>query len=152
MDKVLMFEYFAEVIGPDWQNSPPVQLSGWEVVEALWPLNNDFKNHFRDFAALPYEPRFEDQADTAQEHFVFTGKWPPVSVEVWRVILERHQQAIQVALANELAGNFLMPIPSRLPKSARTGAAILYLLQKMRLPFEVADRANYSPDAKQPHP
>ncbi|WP_156899733.1 hypothetical protein [Marinobacterium litorale] len=151
MDQNLLFEYFSQVIGPDWKNSAPKQLSGWDVVEALWPLNNDFRNRYRDFVALPYEARFEGKADLAQQHFVFKGKWPPVSIEVWRVILERHQQAIQVALANELAGNSLMPIPDRLPRSARTGAAVLYLLQQMKLPFAVVDRAGYSPDANPPH-
>lgn len=151
MDQNLLFKYYEEVIGLDWQQSRPKYLAGWDVVEALWPLNEYFRKNYREFSSLSYDPQFELQADAAQYRFVFEGHWGPASIETWRVILERHQQAILVALTNEMAGNRPMPIPDKLPKNARTGAAILYLLQQMKLPFAIADRSNFVPDAKKPH-
>lgn len=146
MNQKLLFKYYALTLGDDWQQRSPMRLSGWEVVEALWPLNDEFKEHYIQFKNLPYLAEFEKYADDAQERFVFDGRWGLLGIETWRVILERHQQALVVALSNEAAGNLLMPIPEGLPKNARTGAAILFLLQEMKLPFPVGDRAAYEPD------
>ncbi|QEW05637.1 hypothetical protein [Nitrincola iocasae] len=150
MDRELLFQFYDRVIGPNWQTSDPIKLSGWEVVEALWPLNKYFKRYYRNFCTLPYDPAFETQADAAQKRFVFSGNWGVVSIETWRVILERHQQSLNVALLNEAAGYPLMSVPDRLRSEARTGAAILFLLQQMTLPFEVADRSSFEPDVVVP--
>jgi len=125
-------------------------MSGWEVVEALWPLNEHFKPNYREFKALPYNEKFEAAADAAQKRFVFDGRWGPVSAETWRVILERHQQGLVVAMANEAAGNPLMSLPDRLSKADRTCAAILFLLQGMKLPFPVVDRGDFEPGKSTP--
>lgn len=150
MDRKLLFKYNEKVLGPDWQKRSPVRLSGWDVVEALHPLNEHFRPHYVEFKALPYNAKYEAQADAAQCRFVFEGRWGPVSAETWRVILERHLQSLLVALANEMEGNPFMPVPEGLPKEARTGAAILFLLQKMKLPFPAADRSGFEPDAARP--
>lgn len=150
MDQQLLNKYCDITIGLNWMHSHPVSLSGWEVAEALWPLNQYFRPHYQQFAGLPYNPAFEKQADIAQKRFVFEGMWGPVSVEAWRVILERQQQTLVVALANEVDGNHLMPVPHLLPKQAYTGFAVLFWLQGMKLPFPASDRSNYSPDAPMP--
>lgn len=145
MDQVLLFEYFKTILGEDWKQRKPVPLSGWDVVEALFPLNDEFRKNYIQFRSLPYLPELEAQADAAQKQFVFEGRWGLLGIETFRVILERHQQALTVAMLNEAAGNPVMSVPEGLPKNARTGAAILFLLQKMKLPFPVEDRGAYAP-------
>lgn len=124
----------------------PVMLSGWEVVEALWPLNERFRHDIHQIGALPYDAGFEAEADAAIVAAVMEAPgsdWSSLSAGAWRVLLERQQQAITVAAVNEMAGNPLMPVPSELPTSARTGAAMLFLLHEMKLPFPAEDRSGF---------
>lgn len=144
----VLFAFFSEHCGDAWQTSSPVPLSAWEVIEALWPLNAYFKREYKAFRALPYSAACEAQADEALLQFVFEGAWGLVSIDTWRVILERQQQAIMALPLHEMSGGKpRVYIPPMLPDAARTGAAILAVLHKMKLPFPVADRANYEPDA-----
>ncbi len=146
MNQELLFQYYKSVLGEDWKSRSPVPLSGLEVVEALFPLNAVFKNNYVQSRSLPYLPELEGAADMAQKKYVFDGYFGPLGTETLRVILERQQQAMTVAMLNEAAGNPPMVVPEGLPKEARTGAAILFFLQEMRLPFPVDDRGNYVPD------
>lgn len=136
-----------QVLGRPIDSTTPVMLSGWEVVEALWPLNDLFRPNLAQIASLPYSPAFEAEVDAAiqDETMENTGSaWASMSPGAWRVFLERQQQAIVLAAANEAAGNPLMPVPSDLPNAARTGAALLFLLHEMKLPFPVKDRTGFS--------
>lgn len=144
MDQELLYTFFSRHCGDDWKRSEPLALPAWEVVEALWPLNDYFRPNYRAFRALPYSSAHESQADEALARFVFDGTWGVVSVETWRVILERQQQAIMASPLHEMSGGRpRVYVPPMLPKSARTGVVILVELHGMRLPFPVADRAGF---------
>ncbi|HEY0286272.1 MAG TPA: hypothetical protein VGC62_04575 [Pseudomonas sp.] len=146
MDQELLFAYFTNHCGNDWQASVPVALSAWEIVEALWPLNEHFRPNYQAFRALPYHSAYEAQADEVLTRFAFEGIWGLVSVETWRVILERQQQAIVALPLHEVSGGApRVYVPPMLPQSALTGAAILAVLHGMKLPLPVADRADFEP-------
>lgn len=147
MNKELVFAFFTQHCRPDWQASEPVALTAWESVEALWPLNEHFRPNYQAFCALPYSSEYESPADKALIKFAFEGKWGVVDVSTWRVILERHTQAIMALPLHEMSGGgSMLHVPLDLPPSARTGAAILVLLHGMKLPFPVVDRSNYEPE------
>lgn len=127
---------------PDEWGAPRV-LSGMKVVETLWPLNDVFRPHLADVGGLPYESRYEAEADAAVESYVVQGEeaWVKLPAGVWRVLVERHQQALVVACANEAAGNAtFMSIPAALPETAIPGAAMIYMLHGMALPYPVNPR------------
>ncbi len=137
----LFNDFILKVLGKPLESTRPVYLTGGQGVEALWPLNEDFRPNIEQIRALPYDASFETAADEAIEARAMGTSWPVVAAGTWRVLLERQQQAIVVAATNERAGNPLMPVPSDLPVSARTGAAMLFLMHGMKLPFPVADRS-----------
>jgi len=115
-------------------------LSGAEVVEALWPLNDWFHERIEEISALAYQAEFEADADLAIQRFVEgagTDAWSSVSPQVLRVLLERHTQAVTLASVNQAEGNPLLPIPRAVPKQAWLGAAMLFLMYQMKLPFPV---------------
>ena len=142
MDNFDLFnEFVLKVLGKPLESTHPVYLTGWQGVEALWPLNEDFRPNIEQIRSLPYDAAFEAKADEAIAIRAMGSAWPAIEAGTWRVLLERQQQALMVATANEMAGNPLMPVPSGLPKSARTGAAMLFLLHGMKLPFPVKDRS-----------
>lgn len=152
MDRDMLFAFFTEQCGEEWFTSEPIALSAWETVEALWPLNDHFRPNHHAFRALPYSPVHEVQADEALVRFVFEGAWGLVSIETWRVILERQQQAIMALPLHEMSGGRpRVYVPPMLPQSARTGAAILVELHGMKLPFPVTDRAGFEPAPIPPH-
>lgn len=128
----------------------PVPVDGWDVVAVLWPLNKDFRPNLEKFKALDYDSRFEPQADAAIDRYLQTGEWGLVSVETWRVLLERHCQAIMVATLNAAQGNPLMSVPASLPHDALKGAAMLWLLYGMKLPFPTEDRSAHAIPAVPP--
>ncbi|MEN2386429.1 hypothetical protein [Comamonas sp. A7-5] len=138
----LFLSYLVREIGHPLDNSVAVEhMSGMQVVEALWPLNDVFRPVLEMVRSLPYQEQFEAAADDAIEQLVLKATpWALQQAPVWRILLERHQQAIVLAMLNERAGNPLMPIPQGLPAAARQGAAMLFLLHQMKLPFPVADR------------
>lgn len=141
-----LFTAFAEkVLGKPLDSVKPQYLSGWQVVEALWPLNERFRSAVERIRTLPYNATFEAEADAAIEVLAenINASWDAVSASAWRVLLERQQQAITVAVANEIAGNPLMPIPPGFSADQRTVAATLFLLHGMKLPFPVADRSGF---------
>lgn len=142
--KQLLMAYIAATLNkmPDEWGAPRV-LSGMNVVEVLWPLNDLFRPHLKDVGELPYESRNEADADAAIEGFVARGEvaWCNLPAGVWRVLMERHQQALVVSCANDAAGNSaFMTIPAALPEAALRGAAMIYLLHGMTLPFPVKPR------------
>ncbi len=152
--KRLLERYFTSHLGDGWQAGPFSHLDGWAAVDAIWPLNDLFRPHWALITSLPYVPRLEKAADAALERLVFGGTWtasdPPANV--WRVLLERHVQAQQVALANHAQGRAqCVPIPAALPREAWQGAVVLFLHYAMKLPFPIADRSRGAwPEAFQP--
>lgn len=132
------------------QSLRPKKLDGWAVVAALWPLNDDFGPNLSAFRALAYDSAYEAHADAAIDRYIANGHWGPVSIEAWRVLLERHCQAIMVATLNAQAGNAPMSVPETLPHDALTGAAVLWWLYGMKLPFPPADRSTHEAPARFP--
>lgn len=135
----LLLVYMAQAIGgmPDaW--GPPKQLGGFALVSALWPLNDVLRPHLALLGSCPYSSAFEPQADEALEHYLSEGSAALQSAApgALRVLLERQLQALTVACANEAADNAaVMVIPADLPASALHGAAVVYMLHGMVLPF-----------------
>lgn len=151
----LLQTYLERELGRPLDNTVVVDyLSGWQVVEVLWPLNDLFRPVAHMVRTLAYEQRFEAAADAAIEQYVFSGvHWTLQQAPVWRVLLERQQQAIVLAALNDHAGNPLMPIPRGLPVAARQGAAMLFLLHRMKLPFPISDRSGFEvPEGAAPGP
>ncbi len=143
-----LFNEFADkVLGKPINSVKPQWLSGLQVVEALWPLNDVFRPVIARLRTLSYNPEFESEADAAIELLVVNiNAWrdTTLSAGILRVLLERQQQAIVVASANEAAGNMrFMPIPPGFSADQRTVAAVLFLLHGMKLPFPAADRAGF---------
>lgn len=146
MENIELFERLVlQVTGVPLRSQRPAYLSGWQVVESLWPLNEAFRPKWLMIRGLPYDPLFEHEADeaiAARALGLPGADWESLPAGAWRVLLERQQQAIVVALANETAGNPLMPVPEGFPESARSAAAMLFLLHRMKLPFPVEDRSD----------
>jgi hypothetical protein len=141
-----LFRLFAErILGRPLEQVQPHPMSGWQVVEALWPLNERFRPHAAKIKTLAYDSTFEKEADSAIELLVsdISSSWDSISAGAWRVLLERQQQAIIVALANEKAGNPVMPVPPGFSAAQRTVAAVLFLLHGMKLPWPAADRSGF---------
>jgi hypothetical protein len=154
MDMALMETFILQVMGRALDGLKPVPISGWQAVEALWPLNERFRPQVHQIRALPYLAAYEDEADAAIAALALNrpgADWSGLSGEAWRVLLERQQQILTVAVANEVAGNTkFMSIPSGLPKAAWTGFAMLFWLHRMKLPFPVEDRSGYELPAGTP--
>lgn len=143
MDKFALMKVFVErSVGRPLESLRPEPLSGWEAVEALWPLNELFSPHLYQIRSLPYDNAFEPDADDAIEALATANaSWNSLPAGAWRVLLERQQQGISVALANEQAGRPLIPIPSGLTPDQRTVVVALFLLHGMKLPWPAADRS-----------
>ena len=126
------------------ESVPPEPASGLQVVEALWPLNERFRPHLVRIRALPYASVFEPEADAALAALAkdVNADWSSLPAGAWRVLLERQQQAIMVALANEVSGNAVMQMPSGLSDTQRTVFAALFLLHGMALPWPAEDRSH----------
>lgn len=138
--------FFTNQLGDGWQHRPFISLDGMEVVEALWPINQLFRQHHALIGSIRYSAQFEKEADAALKLFVEGGTWTSdaPSAGAWRVLMERHIQSMTVALANHVQGNKrVMSIPQGLPIPRRTPAAMLWLQWAMVLPFPVEDRASY---------
>lgn len=141
-----LFRIFAErILGRPLESVEPQFMTGWQAVEALWPLNERFRPRIVRIRTLAYDAAFEKEADSAIESLVndTAASWDDVSAGAWRVLLERQQQAITVALVNELAGNPVMLIPAGFSDIQRTVAAAISQLHGMELPFPPEDRSGF---------
>lgn len=138
----MMDRFYAQHLGSYWkETAKPVHLTCWQVVEALWPMNDVFRPRMAMLESLAYNKDCEVQADEAIAAYVNGSLWhddsPPPPV--WRVLLERHTQTITLALANEAAGNTrLMTVPDSLAKDLRMNVAILFFQYQMALPYPVS--------------
>jgi len=134
-------EFFRRCLGDDWEDEAhPVQLSGAEVAELLWPLNEIFRERLGEIERLEYDPRCHAAADSALDEVAASldldvlGAAPAGAM---RVLLERHKQMICVAMANEAAENPVTTLPSGLSPHEQRIAVMLLLLRSMELPWPV---------------
>ena len=134
----VMMWYMQQHVDGDVFEQQPKHLTASEVLAVLWPLNEIFRPDHAAISALPYKAEYEQQADQAIEEYVQTGKWL-ASLEVKRVLLERHTQAIMgLTLESKQAPQkSALPVAADLQDTALLGAAILHLLYQMKLPFPV---------------
>jgi hypothetical protein len=138
-------KYFETVMGCSLDDVSAVPVSGWRVVEILWPLNAIFREHIHCIRSIKYRPEFEQEADKAIDLFAAdpcAESWASVSPGAWRVLLERHMQIIMVAIANEAAGNATITVlPSGLPEESELPGIMLVLLREMTLLWPPEDRS-----------
>lgn len=125
------------------QSCSPEALDGHDTMECLWPLNERFRPRLHQIKTIRYRKQHEKTADHAIRDFVLNNAdWNDLPLVTWRVLLERHQQAITLCVANTMKKNAsLMFIPSGLSESARTRFAVAFLWYAMKLPYPVTDES-----------
>ncbi|MEW6490515.1 MAG: hypothetical protein AB1578_21710 [Thermodesulfobacteriota bacterium] len=119
-------------------------ISGWRAVELLWPLNDMFRARLPEIRRLAYDPAFEPEADAAIEAYADApeaGTWKNLSLGAWRVLLERHQQALAVAALYEAQGRPVMTVPAGFSEDVLRVGLMLDGLLRMKLPRPPADRS-----------
>lgn len=131
-----------------------------QILELLWPMNDMFRARFNEIRCLPYSTEFEQEADAAIDAWAndpSAGAWMRISLGAWRVLLERHSQAIMAASLGSISGDFVIEIPAGLPEDQKRAALVLVWLHGMKLLFPVADRsrdelpASDKPESWRPH-
>lgn len=148
MENFELFDAFAKkILGKPLSSVKPQWLTGWQVIEALWLLNDVFRPLMARLQTVEYNMEHEADADAAIALLANNiNAWSDIefSAGVLRVLLERHLQMLVVAGANEIAGNIrFMPIPPGFTQSQITVAAMLFFLHGMKLPQLPADRSGF---------
>ncbi|ECI5214684.1 hypothetical protein DUQ17_22305 [Salmonella enterica subsp. diarizonae] len=130
-----------------------VPLGGYETLECLWPMNDRFRPRMEQIKTISYRKQFEKAADEAiGSYLTKDDDWSGLPLVVWRVLIERHQQAILMCVTNALAENSgVMPIPAGLSESARTKFAVAFLWYAMKLPYKLTDTAQLDIDSPFDH-
>ncbi|WP_147395146.1 hypothetical protein [Azospirillum cavernae] len=135
----------------------PMALTAWDLLGALWPMNDVFRPKLIRIRALRYHARFEAEADEAVIAFSRSpvpSTWDSISSGAWRVLLERHLQMVTVCTANATASEkSIWIIPQELPEGDRTAAAVLEWWLEMKLPWKPRDPGQIElPEATHPGP
>ncbi len=145
--------FFERMLGCPLDSVSPVGVDGGRVTQILWPLNAIFRPQFERIRSIPYRSRFEEEADQGIEVFAEkpeAATWATLSPGAWRVLLERHQQMIMVALLNTATPDPVTYLPRGLPTHAELPGVMLALLHRMKLPFPPADRSALEPPEGDP--
>jgi len=133
----LYIAYLEKCLGASTDGYEAEALVGGEIVEALWPFNKRFQASVYRLAAIPYDPSFEKEADAALVAYAFNGdNWSSVSLQAWRVLFERHRQAI--IFFQLQADEPFVPVPQGFPSQHYLGAILLFVLHQWRLPLPLA--------------
>lgn len=123
----------------------PQSVSGWRVIELLWPLNDLFRPRLHEIGPLPYDPAYEPAADAALNTLVepSPAPWRNLPPPVWRVLLERQLQAIETAGLHHIQtdGAPFTMLPRGLSEADLSTFAAVLLLHGMKLPLPPADRS-----------
>jgi hypothetical protein len=141
----LALKYLQRSIDRPLSSCKPLPISGMQVIEILWPLNELFRPRIEIIRVVEYDPRYERKANDAIELFAYHGakQWTNLHLATWRVLLERHEQALVVSIANEKAGNHIISLPECCPSEARLGCVMLFLLHSMVLPLPPTDKSHF---------
>lgn len=136
----LIISFLDKHTGGDFMNQSPRHLYAKDALEALWQINATFGNQVSALKAIKYNPELEPEADKAIEHFVMTGNWL-ASINVKRIIFERHSQAIIYLSIAERVDSFkvCLSVPVNLPRSVLPPFVVLQLLHGMELPYPIAE-------------
>jgi hypothetical protein len=118
------------VINLHWRIPVETVITGQRYMELMWPLNDVFRIRLHEIGSLTYDASFETEADSAIAALPENpSAWQAASPGAWRVLLERHVQMLEVALANALIGNPLItfpPGPALSDDEWRTGLMLLW--------------------------
>ena len=58
-------DFFRRCLGNEWEEDAiPMQLSGQQVAELLWSLNEVFRARLAEIQGLPYDPTLASAADS----------------------------------------------------------------------------------------
>ncbi|EMB6558626.1 hypothetical protein AB8896_05190 [Yersinia enterocolitica] len=135
------------------QSCSPSEISAKDTLEYLWPLNDRFRPRLHQIKTVRYRKQYERAADQAIKDFALKGsEWDGIPLVVWRVLLERHQQASLVCIANIMANNLpLMQVPEELTAQARTKFAVVFLCYAMKLPYKLTDESALDIDSPFEH-
>lgn len=145
MNNIELVELYLQKRGIDLHDTKPLPLTGWQFVEAVWPLNERFRPVIERIRSLDYDTAFIEEANEAIRRFINhdNSNWDDVSSGAWRVLLERQQQSITAAVGHfELNNIPVTRIPSGLTESQITPVVLLLLLHNMQLPFPIAERSS----------
>ena len=134
-------------LGVELESTRPVWMSIEQSMEALWPLNKRFQPHLEQIRSLAFDKSLNGSADAAIERYVLSGDfWSDAAPGVWRVLLERHIQVMQLLAVKsmELGGwsARFVPVPDSAGAALRSKLAIVFLLHSTPLPFPIEERAN----------
>lgn len=141
MNNDIYIQYIEGCIGKSSDDCETEVLTGGEIVEALWPLNKRFQASVYRLVELPYDAGFEQEANDAIVSYVFNGdNWSSVSLQAWRVLFERHRQAIIFFQLQE--NEPFVPIPQGLSPRHYLGAVLLFLFPQWKLPFPTSSKAD----------
>ncbi len=153
MDRFSLQKLLVEqALGRPLETMRPVRMTISQAMEALWPLNDRYRPHLAQIQSLAYDKALEAAADSAIERLVLhDADWATEAPGVWRVLLERHMQVLQLCVVKAAeAGSWSAPfisVPEPAQQGLRSKLAIVFLLHSTPLPFSVADRAG----AELPH-
>jgi hypothetical protein len=141
----LIHAYVQQATGRLLESFSPAPFSGWQVVEALWPLNERFRPILAQIRTITYDRRFEAEADLAVEALVLRGDdWTAVSPGAWRILLERQQQLLQVALMLESSDQPMTRVPAEMDAVDQSIVAIADVLHSMKLPMPPVERSAFA--------
>ena len=128
--------YFARWLGEGWETAPPTELTGQQVAQLLWPLNDLFRPRIRRMSDVPYDPHFSAGADFAIDAAVETldlARLADADLRSMRVLLERLAQTLTATTA--LRDEPFMEVPADLSEELQRFAVILIVLRSMELPW-----------------
>lgn len=141
-DHALQLEGFLTAkLGDGWRTGEFIHLNAGQVVEALWPMNDVFRQHHAQIGSLAYSPSREAEADQALVLLANGGVWTATapSPGAWRVLLERHTQCLTMALTND---KLRVPVPKALKRNHYKAVAMLFWQWGMALPFPIENRSS----------
>lgn len=140
----LIRTYVQLATGRPLESFRPAPYSGWQVVQALWPLNERFRTNLPQIRSITYDRMFETEADLAVEALVLQNdEWASITPRAWRVLLERQLQLMTVALMLERSGQPMTRVPEELAVGHQSTVAIADVLHSMKLPMPPADRSGF---------
>ena len=121
----------------------PLQGTGRQAHEILWPLGASFKNRTAVIINSAYDHTYEPQADQEIEDYVFLDKaWDNLALPVLTVLYERFVQLGTLFVAHEKEQT-PVTLPPDIGPEGRTKFLMLFWLHGMTLPFPVSGQSLY---------
>lgn len=120
--------YCEPKVAPDAEAEP---FSPDLVMERLWLFNPLFTARFDAITATDFSTVFDEEADGALMDLAWHDRiaWDGLSVGAWRVLFDRHEYALIVAMANKTAGVAVIAgLPRGLSEEEQSRALLLQFL------------------------